>query len=122
MAPTEFQSYWMRVADRWGLRVECPFVVRIGGIEVPFPVLLRDFGGEQGMLLTTDWADFKDHHEALYAAGYGMSCLSDRRDHPKEAHPSEADPEEEEALMDMLADWGWSGSGDTPSWYRPQAG
>ena len=32
--------------------------------------------------------------------------------------PSATHPDDDEALMEMLADWGWSGNGSPPAWYR----
>ena len=59
------------------------------------------------MLLVTSYEDIAAVAEQLVAAGFGYSCLDDS------PGPDLDEPE----IVDMLRDWGWSGSGDAPSWY-----
>lgn len=109
MTRTKFQKKWEETARRWGLRVEMPFTVELANDEVTVPVLLRDFGAIHGMLLVTDFSLISAHADELVSLGYGFSCLSE---------PSEvAHPEDDQALMEMLSDWGWSGRDSPPTWY-----
>ena len=110
MPNTPFQKEWHGIATRWGLSIETPFVVQVAGVEVTVPVLLRDFGAIQGMLLVTDLGLISAHADHLVDRGYGSSCLSEPT--------GETHPDDDEPLMEMLADWGWSGSGSPPAWVR----
>lgn len=110
MTNTAFQKEWNDNASRWGLSVETPFVVEVAGKHITVPVLLRDFGATQGMLLVTDFGLISSYADDLVDLGYGFSCLSE----PTGA----AHPDDDQALMEMLADWGWSGNGSPPAWYR----
>ena len=106
MNDTPFQRHWHELAGKWGLTIETPFVIEVADAVITVPVLLRDFGGRCGMLLVTDFSVIKLHTDVLVDLGYGYSRLF------------EDQPGDDESLMDMLADWGWSGEGAPPEWYR----
>jgi len=110
MPNTPFQNEWNNIATRWGLSIEAPFVVEIAGSVITVPVLLRDFGATRGMLLVTDFRMISPYADGLIDLGYGFSCLSEPT--------GEAHPDDDEALMEMLTDWGWSGKASPPAWYR----
>lgn len=110
MSDTKFQAHWRALAERWGLSVEAPFRVEVSGASVEVPVLLRDFGALRGMLLVTDFDLIAKYASELVDQGYGFSCLSE----PSGAHG----PADDDAFVEMLGDWGWSGMGAPPSWYR----
>ncbi|MBU1239030.1 hypothetical protein KKF84_13285 [Myxococcota bacterium] len=74
------------------------------------PVLLRDFGASHGMLLVTDFSLISSFADELTNLGYGYSCLSEPT--------GVAHPDDDEALMEMLSDWGWAGRDNPPAWYR----
>lgn len=117
MPNTAFQKEWNEIATRWGLSVETPFVVEVAGEDVTVPVLLGDFGGAHGILLVLDFGLISSYADDLVALGYGFSCLGEPTGI---AHPglgSDAD----EALVEMLVDWGCSGDGSAPAWYRDSA-
>lgn len=101
------QRHWRHLASQYGLRVDTPFTLHVGGREVTVPVRLRDFGGRHGMLLVTQSALVLPLSEDLVALGFGYSCL-DAPEDPETVH--------HESLVDMLADWGWSGEGTPPAW------
>ena len=107
MATTRFQEEWFAHAERWGLRVEAPFVVKLREGEVTVPVLLRDFGASRGMLLVTDFSLISSCADEFVNLGYGYSCLSEPAG---VAHPAD-----DEAFLEMLSDWGWTGSGNPPA-------
>lgn len=114
MRLSRFKEEWREVANRWGLRVEIPFTVALSKAQVTVPILLRDFGAIHGMLLVTDFNVIAAHIDELRSFGYGFSCLSE---------PSGGvHPEGEQALMETLLDWGWSGRARAPSWYRGSTG
>jgi hypothetical protein len=110
---TSFQQLWTDQASRYGLSVAIPFTVSLDNATLTVPVLLRQFGGRNGMLLVTDYALIRPHADRLVEWGYGYSCLSD----PKSPHE-----EDDDAFVDMLRDWGWSGGGSPPAWLRESAG
>ncbi len=109
MPSTPFQKEWNDIAMRWGLSIEAPFVVEVADEEITVPVLLRDFGATRGMLLVTDFDLISAYADDLVDLGYGFSCLS--------APTGVTHPDDDDALMEMLADWGWSGNGSPPAWY-----
>jgi hypothetical protein len=110
MTTTRFQEHWKFIAVKWGLRIEAPYVVKLARGQATVPVLLRDFGAPHGMLLVTEFSQISPHADELVGLGYGYSCLSEPI--------GVAHPDDDEALLEMLLDWGWSGAGSPPSWYR----
>lgn len=50
---TAFQEYWVRIAERFGLKVQIPFQVELANARLTVPVLLEEFGTQRGMLLVT---------------------------------------------------------------------
>lgn len=111
MSLTSFQLRWVRLAERWNLRVETSFSVDLSSGVITVPVLVRDFGGTQGMLLVTEYEQIRAHADELVELGFGYSCLSE----PRASQSTDA-VVEDEATQEMLTDWGWSGSGEAPRW------
>ena len=108
---TEFQREWREIAQRFRLTVRTPHQVWLGERTLELPVLLEGFGGTRGMLLVTKFDVITDVADHLVELGYGYSCLSDPTDRPSH-------PDEDNALVEMLQDWGWVGPGDPPDWYN----
>ena len=104
---TAFQEHWVRIAERFGLKVQIPFQVELANARLTVPVLLEEFGAQRGMLLVTSYQEIASVTEQLLSAGFGYSALDD----------SPGADLDEPQIVDMLRDWGWSGSGDAPSWY-----
>ncbi len=113
MATTPLQDQWRCFARRRGLRIEAPFAVKVQGETITVPVLLRDFGADRGMLLVTDWDLISRYADSLVELGFGYSCLFE----PDEEYRS-GERGDDAGLLACLADWGWSGDGPAPSWYR----
>ena len=108
-----FQQLWSDRASRYGLSVAIPFSLSLDGETLGIPVLLREFGARNGILLVTDYAQIGPYADRLVERGYGYSCLSE---------PSEPHEEDDDAtLLDMLHDWGWSGDSAPPPWLRDGA-
>lgn len=103
-----FQHYWSERAMRFGLSVSIPFSLALDGRVIDIPVLVRQFGARNGMLLVTDYGLIGPGVGRLAALGYGYACLSEPT--------ATDDDEDDEALVDMLRDWGWTGAGARPSW------
>jgi hypothetical protein len=111
---TLFQRLWAHRASRFRLSVAIPFTLSLDRATLSAPVLLRQFGARNGMLLVTDYGMIRPHADRVAELGYGYSCLSE---------PSSPDEEDDDtALLDMLRDWGWSGEGTEPAWLRGAAG
>ncbi len=108
MELTAFQREWRQLADHFRLTVCIPYQVKLGDVELEVPVLLRDFAAANGMLLVTDDDLPFDISDQLDELGFGFSCLDD---------PVGDEPIDEESVVDMLRDWGWSGTGAPPRWY-----
>jgi hypothetical protein len=110
---TLFQQLWADRASRYGLSVAIPFTLALDAETLTVPVLLRQFGAAKGMLLVTDYALIRPHADQIVGLGYGYSCLSE---------PESPREDDDEAFVDMLRDWGWSGNGSPPAWLREGAG
>ena len=110
---TPFQQFWADRASRYGLSVAIPFTLALDGETLTVPVLLRQFGAANGMLLVTDHALIRPRTGQIVDLGYGYSCLSE---------PESRREDDDEAFIDMLLDWGWSGDGSPPTWLRERAG
>jgi hypothetical protein len=106
-ALSDFQERWLDAARRLGLSVQVPFILEVEGTRIEVPVLLDDFGAERGMLLVSDYASIAAVSEHVVEIGYGFSCLS-----------SEPTGFDEAVYVEILHDWGWTGDGPPPPWYR----
>src|SRR3954462_8735080 len=104
---TAFQQRWVERATRFDLRVRIPYQIDLEGERLTVPVLLEEFGPPRGMLLVASYGEIDAFTKRVVAAGYGYSCLGE---------PTEEDIDES-SIIDMLRDWGWSGSREAPSWY-----
>jgi hypothetical protein len=105
-----FVSHWAEIASALGLRIQSPVEVALSnGRTVCAPVLLPDFGYENGMLLFEGIpSDIFEIGEGLVALGYGYSCLGPYR---------ENEAVNLESTKEVLADWTWSGPQDErPAW------
>jgi hypothetical protein len=104
-----FIARWTAIASALGLNIQCPVEVTLpDGRTVKAPVLLRNFGWENGMVLFGDTpSDIFEIVPVLVDMGYGFSCLGPYRD----------DELNLELVKEMLADWTWSGPPEQrPSW------
>lgn len=99
---------WSIIADALDLRIVAPFSMHLpSGQRVDADVLLMDFGAPKGMLLVTGDDEVWNHRDAIIRAGYGFSVLND---------PGLTSLELQ-AVLEMLRDWGWTGSRDAqPAW------
>jgi hypothetical protein len=106
---SRFQRKWEAAGRRLGLQVDLDYRLQSMGFDLIVPVRLRDFGARRGMLLVTDYSMISPYAEALVDAGFGYSCLSE---------PAEKSETNDSTLIEVLLDWGWSGSGKPPTWLR----
>jgi hypothetical protein len=78
------------------------------GARIDAVVLVKSFGGPNGMLIVTEYAKVASYLDALAQAGFGFCVLGE---------PAEHEPFVLEDLIEVLRDWGWSGSNeDEPEW------
>jgi hypothetical protein len=105
MVDQRLTKYWQHAARLLGIRVTAPFNLSLGVLSIPVAACVPDFGAERGMLLVSDFASIEPHLPAICAAGYGYSVLSAGTSGPMRAE-----------LIELLADWGWSGPGSEPKW------
>lgn len=103
------QKQWSYIAKRLGLRVDLGHEIQLANEEVIVtPVVLKDFGACKGILLFTDVNIPFNNSENLVGLGYGYSVI--------EPFESCDDSIVYEAI-EILHDWGWSGSTDAkPAW------
>jgi hypothetical protein len=92
--------FWLRVAADLGIEIVSPFeAVLPDGSRISATALVRSFGAERGMVIVADFADIKSHTDALRKGGYGYSADLGRS----------PDRYDRELMIEVLADWGWTG-------------
>ncbi len=101
---------WKEVAADLGLYIVAPFRLALpDGTNVDVDVLLKNFGAEKGILLTTDFAMW-ENMSALASIGYGVSILSP---------PRQGEAYDRQTYIEVLSDWGWSGTErEKPEWLQ----
>jgi hypothetical protein len=99
---------WLEASRSLGFDAVSPFTAVLpDGAAIVADVLLPQFGGPKGMLILRDYGLVAKNEEALVAAGFGYSVLSE---HTR--------PQRDWSVYaEVLGDWGWYGSPeDTPHW------
>ena len=96
---------WKQAAHELGFTLIAPYQLRDStGADITYAALLPEFGSEHGMLVIVD----RDYAAAMRLAQqhhFGFSILDD-------------DPTyDRDSFVDMLCDWGWTGSQPQPVWY-----
>jgi hypothetical protein len=71
---------------------------------------IKDFGGPNGLIADPDWSVLQPYAGALVACGYGFSAVSLDR------------VLDRSGIIELLADWTWSGSGPAPAWLPEMTG
>ena len=104
-SPRTLITAWRAAADDLGIHIKVPFSLRLSTHVIEADLLVRDFGGVNGMLISANEDVFKDYGEEIIAAGYGYSVLCP----PYESY-------NRELFVETLCDWSWSGDGDSPDW------
>lgn len=99
-------AVWRQAAQDLGFEFIAPFTLPDGGQTLAYLGLVPQFGSPKGMLVIVGL--HADRHTRIAQQhGYGYSCF-----------PEHSEPYDREGFIDVLNDWGWSGSPDTaPSWY-----
>lgn len=89
--------------------IDLGYVVRLNSGEfIEADVFIPHFGSDKGMLIVSDHNVIKNIQDELVNKGYGYSVI----DHPL---PNEKYCRED--MIEMLSDWGWTGSKSScPSW------
>lgn len=100
--------FWQRASNDLAIEVVTPFQVTLSDVSrLTFPALVKDFGNRNGMVVAADFALIRPHAQKLLDAGYGYSS---NIGHSPESY-------QREAMIEILADWGWTGARDRrPSW------
>lgn len=101
--------YWAQAASDLNLRITVPFSLRLTNEnKLEAPMLVHFFGANKGMLVFTNYDDVSPYVDELAKYGYGFSVLSE---------PGEHENYEMEEYMELLAEWGWTGSDELkPDW------
>ena len=101
------QERWSGIARDLKLRFDAPFEIELHDeLLIQADIVLYDFGYTKGMLLFGN-CPASEKLDTLVRLGYGYSVLSE------EYEKLEYDLD---AIIDILRDWGWSGSGPRPEW------
>jgi hypothetical protein len=105
MMDAQLASYWKEAGRRFGFRVISPYTLSLNNVSISVAALLPEFGAPQGMLLVSDYSQLQGYLQDIEVAGYGFSVLSADGSEPVRS-----------SVVEVLADWGWSGQGPEPSW------
>jgi len=102
-------SFWEKAASDLNLRITVPFNLHLTNeSHLEAPMLVHHFGANKGMLVFTNYDDVSPCVNELAKSGYGFSVLSE---------PGEYEHYEVEEYMELLAEWGWTGSDELrPDW------
>lgn len=94
---TNLQRMWRNAAQKRGLTVRTPFVLKLpGGTKLKAEVLLEGFGAPKGMFIVSNYRQIREHTAALLACGFGYTCMS---------QPSESEVSSLNGVDACLEDW-----------------
>ena len=78
------------------------------GYRLVVPIFVPWFGGEKGTVVVPEYGEIEGGADELVNEGYGYSVLDE---------PREDEGYTREVFIDILSDWGWSGSSSArPQW------
>jgi len=111
--PSALAREWLEAAAQLGLQVVAPYTLELpGGVQVEVDLLLKSFGGSDGMLLVTDDARLEPHLSAIDWERFGFTTVPE---------PAPGEALDIEAVIEVLREWGWSGAlADRPAWLGPE--
>ncbi len=100
---------WTEAANDLGLCIIAPFTLVLdSGNKINARLLLKGFGHTIGMIIVTDYSSISPFTDEIIYSGYGYSTLSE---------PEMNECYDRQYFIDMLQDWGWSGSNELrPKW------
>ena len=98
---------WRLAAKDLGLKIHSPFTLKIDtGEELEYGMLIENFGGDQGVLVLTQFEKIDDDEPEMY--GYFSSALS----------PESYDKYDRGKFIETLTEWGYYGAVENkPDWY-----
>ncbi len=102
---------WQLAKKDLNLDIVIPFNLDLSsGVIIKAQVLVKNFGEKNGMLIISKYDQVANHLKELSEKGYGFSVLEE---------PAENENYERSEYIEMLKDWGWSGSLDIiPEWLK----
>ncbi len=102
-------AHWRSAAADLGLEIEAPFERTLGsGRRIRAPLLLRNFGGVQGMVILSRSTELEGVEGELEQAGFGYCVMSEPRSDEVYARS---------VVIEVLNDWGWTGApAERPTW------
>jgi hypothetical protein len=100
--------FWRRLAADLGIEVVTPFEMRLpNGARLQVSALVRNFGPKLGMVVDAKFGIIRPHTKELRELGYGFSS---NIGHSPNLY-------RREDMIEVLADWGWSGAAEQkPGW------
>jgi len=108
---SRLQTAWLTAARELDLDIKVPFELKAKTFSLTAQVLLKNFGGDAGMLIVSNYRVIEPFRDQIIKMGYGFVTMAEpERDWPFTG-------EEKEAFIEMLAEWGWTGDPDAePEW------
>lgn len=107
MLKDRIQAEWEQARDDLGLEIVIPFKLDLeNGVTIHAELLVKNFGGRNGMLIVKKYDIVKDNLTEIQKLGFGFSVLDESWQ-----------PYDRAAMIDMLSDWEWAGlTAETPNW------
>jgi hypothetical protein len=108
---TRLQKAWRTAAKELELDIVVPYKLKTEAFSLTAQVLLKNFGADEGLLIVSDYKIIEPYRDQIIKLGYGFATMEEpERDWP-------FDEEEQEAFIEMLSEWGWTGDPDQePEW------
>jgi hypothetical protein len=110
MAFDKLLLFWQMAASDLNIQFITHFNLLLkSGHRLDAIFLLPQFGGDNGMLIFGSYDDVALYRDEILEAGYGFSILDE---------PLENEDYCKEDYIEILTDWGWSGTRKSkPNWF-----
>ena len=100
---------WLKAAKDLDIEIVCPYVfMGSNGEKYKITGHLPQFGGGKGLLVFSYSDSDKAVDESDRAHEFSQSFLG----------PQYYEQYDRRKIMDLLEDWGWSGKGEPPAWFK----
>ena len=95
---TNLQNNLSLICKEAGLKVDLNYEIELNGKPIIALARINNIGGENGMLIFSDFKQLQGHSSELALFGFGFSILDE---------PSSHEIYDFDSFKDILIDWGW---------------
>lgn len=104
------QKQWELIAKEFGLNIVIDYKFICDNIAIEVPVLLKDFGAKNGMLIIDNYRSVSSFVQIINQQDFGFSCLTSSKNFDLNISETRS------SIIEMLSDWGWSSDAPKPYW------